>query len=75
MLLAIVFPGISLFRNRRQALGILFLLLQLTGIGWVIGAVVAVRRLKQRRVRKYGYGYGHYGSGQSRGQWAGAMRL
>jgi hypothetical protein len=54
MWLACLFPGISLLMNRRPGLGTLFLLLQPTIIGWVIGAVVAVyrvRELQQRRQR------------------------
>jgi|GEM_PF-2149885 len=54
MWLAYIFPGISLFINRRRGLGILFLLLQPTIIGWIIGAVVAVHRMRelQRRRRR-----------------------
>ncbi len=54
MWLAYIFPGISLFMNRRRGLGILFLLLQPTIIGWVVGAVVAVYRVRelQRRRRR-----------------------
>ena len=52
MWLAYIFPGISLFMNRRQGLGILFLLLQPTVIGWIIGAVVAVRRVRKLQRRR-----------------------
>ncbi|WP_162549677.1 hypothetical protein [Hymenobacter nivis] len=38
--------------NRRQGLGILFLLLQPTVIGWIIGAVVAVRRVRKLQRRR-----------------------
>jgi hypothetical protein len=51
MLLAYLIPGLSLYTHRRQALGVLFLLLQVTVVGWVAGAWVAVRNLKRQRTR------------------------
>ncbi|WP_157886859.1 hypothetical protein [Hymenobacter sp. PAMC 26628] len=38
--------------NRRRGLGTLFLLLQPTIIGWVIGAVVAVYRVRELQRRR-----------------------
>lgn len=52
MWLAFIFPGISLFMNRRRGLGVLFLVLQPTVIGWLVGAVVAVRRVRELQQRR-----------------------
>lgn len=38
--------------NRRRGLGVLFLLLQPTIIGWIIGAVVAVTRVRTLQQRR-----------------------
>jgi hypothetical protein len=53
MLLAFLLPGLSLWRNRRPKLGVLFLLLQPTLIGWVIGLVVARRNVQRQRRRRW----------------------
>lgn len=52
MLLAIFLPGVSLLRRRRPKLGILFLVLQLTLVGWLVGAFVAVKNEKRQRTRR-----------------------
>lgn len=52
MLLAYLFPGLSLAFNRRPGLGMLLLVLQPTLIGWVVGAPVAVKNLKRQRRRR-----------------------
>ena len=70
MLLAILLPGLWLIRNKRRGLGILFLLLHLTLIGWIVGAVVAVRTLKRRQRRRMFHGYGGFTK-----DWGGGMRL
>jgi hypothetical protein len=53
MWLAVLFPGISLMRHRRRTQGILFLLLQPTLVGWLIGVWVAMRNLKRQARRRY----------------------
>jgi hypothetical protein len=52
-MLAFWLPGLSLWRNRRPKLGILFLLLQPTLIGWLIGIVVARRNVRRQRSRRW----------------------
>lgn len=51
MVLAILLPGLSLLLNRRQAQGILFLLLQITIVGWAIGSFVAVKNFRHQQLR------------------------
>lgn len=56
MLLAILLPGLSLWRHRRPGRGLLCLLLQLTLLGWPLGAYLALRNRKyQRRRRRAGH--------------------
>ena len=52
MWFAILLPGLSLYFNRRKALGVWLLFLQPTLIGWVVGAFIAVPNLKHRRRRR-----------------------
>ena len=52
MLLAILIPGLSLYLHRRQAQGLLCLLLQCTLIGWPVCSLLAVRNLKHQRRRR-----------------------
>jgi hypothetical protein len=52
MLLVLLLPGLSLYLHRRKGLGALFLLVQLTGIGWPVGSLLAYRNLKRQRLRR-----------------------
>ncbi len=49
MLLAIFLPGLSLALNGRPASGLFWTLMQLTGIGWIIGIFVALSARSERR--------------------------
>lgn len=54
MIGAFLCPGLSLYFNGRKGLGILFLVLQVTIIGWAVGALVAVKHLQmERKYRQY----------------------
>jgi hypothetical protein len=45
-------PGLSLYRNRRQTQGVVFMILQPTIIGCLIGILVAYNNLKRQRQRQ-----------------------
>ena len=64
MLLTVLFPGLSLLFNRRPGLGSVFLLLQPTLVGWVVGAVLAGRNLRRQRRRR------RHSGARARAPWA-----
>ena len=60
MLLATLIPGLFLYRHRRQGLGLLCLLLQLTLVGWPLASFLAIRRLYQIQSRQHSRSLRHW---------------